>query len=416
MNREQVTESIPASIMSRVQNIMCTNASRPEAILNHIDTWGSSVTDDGVSSLKATAVLLYENAPLSLANARPVMLRLVTVALLLPEPSFKPIALAILSLQDPDNSRSMAFDVFIVRVRERLSLILENRGEFRHAAYLLTSISTETHNTLPDRGFSLTLRIAQLFIAASLVDQAENYLSRATANLSACSDDTLRLQHRISQARVLDLKCRFEDAAHRYYMLANEPQVVQLVDNMTDTHTPTLVHAVTCAILAPAGPRRSRLLALLYNDERSRRLEIFPLLESIHTGRLLHKHQIDRFLPTLQPHQLTPHPDGDTMLDRAVLEHNLLAISRMYSDIGLSQLAQLLNVSPEKAEKTARIMINEKRMIATIDQVDRLLQFHVQSSSHNIDHWDALIASLCSQVDDCVDAIIERFPQLSSQT
>lgn len=414
MSRETVTESIPADILSRVQNIVSANASRLETILNHIDAWGSSATEDGIHCLKATAVLLYDNTFLSLANARPVMSRLVTVALFLPEPSFKPIAIAVLNLhQVPNNPRSVAFDGFIVRVRERFSSILENRGEFRHAADLLTSISAETLSTLPDLGFSITLRIAQLFISAGLVDQAENFLSRAKSNLSACTDDTLLLQHRISQARVLDLKCRFEDAARRYYMLANEPQVVQLVDRMTDTHTPTLVHAVTCAILAPAGPRRSRLLALLYNDERSRRLDIFPLLESIHKGRILHKHQIDRFLPTLQPHQLTPHPDGDTMLDRAVLEHNLLAISRMYSDIGLSQLSQLLNVSPEKAEKTARIMINEKRMIATIDQVDRLLQFHVQSPSHNIDHWDALIASLCSQVDDCVDAIIDRFPQLS---
>ncbi len=33
-----------------------------------------------------------------------------------------------------------------------------------------------------------------------------------------------------------------------------------------------LSHSVTCAILAPAGPARSRLLAILYKDERSQHL------------------------------------------------------------------------------------------------------------------------------------------------
>lgn len=130
-------------------------------------------------------------------------------------------------------------------------------------------------------------------------------------------------------------------------------------------------------------------------------------------GRLLRKEQVDRFRPTLQPHQLTSRLDGDTVLDRAVIEHNLIAVSRMYTNIGLDELGVLLNVSPDRAEKTARVMINEKRLNASIDQVEHMVNFNSPNTSVNIDYWDALIASLCGQVDDCVEAIVEKFPSLT---
>lgn len=37
-----------------------------------------------------------------------------------------------------------------------------------------------------------------------------------------------------------------------------------------------------CAILAKAGPQRSRMLAMLYKDERSSKLEIYSILEKMY--------------------------------------------------------------------------------------------------------------------------------------
>lgn len=131
-------------------------------------------------------------------------------------------------------------------------------------------------------------------------------------------------------------------------------------------------------------------------------------------GRLLQKEQIARFLPTLQPHQLATHPDGDTVLDRAVMEHNLLAVSRLYTNIAFEELGQLLSVSPVKAETTAARMIYENRMKASIDQVDAILQFSPNPPGLQIDQWDAHIATICSAVDDCVESIIDKYPQFAS--
>lgn len=43
-----------------------------------------------------------------------------------------------------------------------------------------------------------------------------------------------------------------------------------------------LESGVRCAVLAPAGPQRSRLLALYYKDERTKKLPNFPVLEKMY--------------------------------------------------------------------------------------------------------------------------------------
>lgn len=50
-----------------------------------------------------------------------------------------------------------------------------------------------------------------------------------------------------------------------------------------------LNNAITCTILAAAGPQRSRMLSQLYKDERSAKLPVFPFLEKVYLERILRK-------------------------------------------------------------------------------------------------------------------------------
>jgi len=53
--------------------------------------------------------------------------------------------------------------------------------------------------------------------------------------------------------------------------------------------TDALNNAITCTILAAAGPQRSRMLATLYKDERSAKLPVWPFLEKVYLERILRK-------------------------------------------------------------------------------------------------------------------------------
>lgn len=54
------------------------------------------------------------------------------------------------------------------------------------------------------------------------------------------------------------------------------------------------------------------------------------------------------------------------MLDRAVIEHNLAAASKLYNNIYFTELGSLLGCTPEKAEGTASKMVMEDRLKVTL--------------------------------------------------
>jgi hypothetical protein len=57
------------------------------------------------------------------------------------------------------------------------------------------------------------------------------------------------------------------------------------------------------------------------------------------------------------------------------MQHNMLAASSLYASISFTELATLLQTTPDRAEAVAVAMIREGRMQGSIDQVDGLLCF-----------------------------------------
>lgn len=159
--------------------------------------------------------------------------------------------------------------------------------------------------------------------------------------------------------------------------------------------------AVTCAVLAPAGPNRSRMLASLCRDERTAQLPNGKILNKMFLDHILRPEEVKEFEASLKPHQLakisqssndklassvgvdsqTPEAGTSnrtgpsTVLDRAVMEHNLLSCSKIYNNITFAGLGALLDLTPGAAETMARKMIEQSRLRASLDQIDKLIRF-----------------------------------------
>lgn len=94
----------------------------------------------------------------------------------------------------------------------------------------------------------------------------------------------------------------------------------------------------------------TRLLSTLYNDDRIKNplfhsQPLFSILESTHLQRLLKPLQIKAFMSGLSPHHLALLEDGSTVLERAVIEHNIFAVSKLYTNIGFDRLAEILVIN-----------------------------------------------------------------------
>lgn len=258
------------------------------------------------------------------------------------------------------------------------------------------------------------IRIVRLLLEEEEAGLAETYYGRAASLIHSTTDKTLQLQYKLCQARLADFTRKFVDAAMRYHELSwigdideeersqalwvNSLQQLFVLTNLT-IHLPYRSAAVTCAVLAPAGPNRSRVLAALYRDERSASLAHFNILTKMFLDQIIRTTEIKGFEETLRPHQLAriatsssenkrsfeyADENGETssarkgpttVLDRAVMEHNLLSCSKIYTNITFSGLGALLDLAPAAAETMARRMIEQKRLKGTIDQVERLIIF-----------------------------------------
>jgi len=199
----------------------------------------------------------------------------------------------------------------------------------------------------------------------------------------------------------MDYKRQFMKAALRYYELS---QIVPEHERLD-----SLQYSVICSILAPAGPQRSRMLSTLFKDERSSKIEIYPILEKMYLERILRKPEVEKFAKQLKPHQMAVLSDGSTVLDRAVVEHNLLSASKLYNNISFTELGALLDILPEKAEKVTSRMMVEERLKGTIDQIAGLILF--ENSQESLTQWDNRIASACNYVNNILETIGTKYGQ-----
>jgi len=163
-----------------------------------------------------------------------------------------------------------------------------------------------------------------------------------------------------------------------------------------------LRNALVCTILASAGQQRSRMLATLFKDERCQQLPMYGILEKMYLDRIIRSNELREFSEMLQSHQKALTSDGSTILDRAVIEHNLLSASKLYNNISFEELGTLLEIPAAKAEKIASQMITESRMNGCIDQIAMIIHFEVQEA---LPSWDRQIQCLCFQVNSVIDKI-----------
>ncbi|GJD07627.1 COP9 signalosome complex subunit 4 [Galdieria sulphuraria] len=310
-------------------------------------------------------------------------------------------------LLERTEARSLNSEELNIQVRETLSKLYETLGDFSSAARLLIQIPLEgsSRNTNDDYKVKTLIQIANLLFLSGDVSSAESYLNRASAGLAVTDRDDLKYAFKVCHTRILEAKGKFSEAAWHYYELSQRslnPEVMET--NAQYGYLDFLNHAVICAIVSPAGPQRSRILAALFRDDRTHSLISFEMLQAVYMDRLLRRPHRETFARLLNEYQFYPFQvDGKDIFEQSFMEHNLLAVSKIYSNIKLDQLGNLLQISSDEAESLAAKMIYEGRLMGTIDQVNRLVEFE---HSVEIVQWDARLESFCQEVDHCYGRIM----------
>ncbi|KAM0790127.1 hypothetical protein ACM66B_005451 [Microbotryomycetes sp. NB124-2] len=292
-------------------------------------------------------------------------------------------------------NRTTQYEEQISALREQYADILEQDEEYTEAARVLIGIPLESGSRSVEDKLRIYIRIVRLFLEEEDSTSAETHFNRASLISHQTTDPELQLHYKLSQARMFDYNRKFVEAASKYHEISYNQMIGE------DERTHTLNVAIQCAILAPAGPHRSRILSSLYRDERAAQSPHFNVLSKMFLDQMIRPDEVKDFASSLRPHQLAKlaspiviklAPDAEleqgktgpeTVLDRAVMEHNVLAASRVYNNITFQGLGVLLDLKPSAAEAMARTMNQQGRLKATIDQIEQLIVFEVDAREND---------------------------------
>ena len=355
---------------------------------------------------------------ISIVAARPLLDAFIAaLQKLSPETKIKVGQHAVTLLQ----SRSTSVEEQDAQLRELLADAYESEEEYSAAARALQGIHIDSSQRLVAESAKVRLwiRIVRLYLEEDDTTSAEAFLNRIKSLPNKIEDHELKLHFKLSQARILDARRRFLDASQEYFNVSLAAGVDE------SDRLQALAAAVRCAVLAPAGPQRSRSLATLYKDDRITSVEEFGILEKMFLDRLLNPEEVAAFSERLAPHQLALMADGTTVLDKAVVEHNLVAASKLYENITTDALGVILGLTGsgdmtagEKAEAYAARMVEQERLKGSIDQIAGVIFFNSSSGTaatgRHIQQWDAGVQGLAEDVERVAASIVDGFPVSST--
>jgi COP9 signalosome complex subunit 4 len=307
-------------------------------VLENILKSGSRLGD----GLKAFAeAMVQENV--NLVVSRPILHDFCASLSSLPDDVAKEVSHFTLERLQP---RAISFEEQVAILRQHLAGIYEKEQEWREAAQVLSGIPLETGQKQYSVNYKMEtyLKVARLYLEDDDPVQAEAYINRASLLQNDTTDEQLHIMYKACYARVLDYRRKFIEAAQRYMELSYKSAV------HPDERMQALQNALHCTILASAGQRRSRMLASLFKDERCQHFPAHGILEKMYLDRIIRGPQLQEFAAMLQPHQKAVTADGTSILDRAVVEHNILSASKLYNNITFDELGQLLDVPAAKVK------------------------------------------------------------------
>ncbi|XP_001607868.2 COP9 signalosome complex subunit 4 [Nasonia vitripennis] len=373
-----------------------------EKYRSFLDAILTSSGDELAETLKVFIEAIV-NENVSLVISRQVLTDVSNRLQVLPDEISKAVSHYTLDKVQP---RVISFEEQVASIRQHLADIYERNQNWREAANVLVGIPLETGQKQYTVDYKLEtyLKIARLYLEDDDSIQAEAFINRASLLQAESKNEQLQIYYKVCYARVLDYRRKFIEAAQRYNELSYR-SIIHEDERMT-----ALRNALICTVLASAGQQRSRMLATLFKDERCQQLPAYSILEKMYLDRIIRRSELEEFEALLQPHQKACTADGlgSTILDRAVIEHNLLSASKLYNNITFEELGSLLEIPPGKAEKIASQMITEGRMNGYIDQIDSIVHFETRES---LPTWDKQIQSLCYQVNQIIEKIAQTEPE-----
>ncbi|GMH76023.1 hypothetical protein TrLO_g14818 [Triparma laevis f. longispina] len=295
-------------------------------------------------------------------------------------------------------------------LRKEIFKFYLDQGDYEEAGNALGSLRIDSFIGDPEDPYSFSpaeacdtyITVAECYLEDDNASSAENFVLKANqqkAEVDGAENWALLLRADTCFARVMDAQRKFLQASSKYYELS---QTSNSNVNQSDLIV-LLGKASTCCILGAAGQQRQRLMALVAGDERLAGLNgvdgyeaHHAVIQKMHQQQIIQIKEMEKFTASLATHQKAKGADGMTIVDKVVMEHNVLAVQRVYESIRISVLAKILETDERNAMKIAAKMIGAKAIEGKIDEVEGILHFtNGGEGPSNAETMNKAIESVC---------------------
>ncbi|KAJ1968126.1 hypothetical protein IWQ62_001435 [Dispira parvispora] len=329
------------------------------------------------------------------------------------------------TLLDKTAGRAQALERVIQTSRERLGTLYEARRDWVAAARVLQGISLETGQGVvsPNDKVQIYTRIARCYLSANDLGQAETFAKRAANYLFVdTTPAALQREYRLVQADILNAQCKFLEAFRKYYD-------VSLLKEEEWNSDRAFQQAIKCAVLAGVGNQRTQALATLCDDPRTAMTPYAEWLNRLYQVRYIPptkyselKGMMHHLMSTYTTENLTT---DDTLVTNALIEHNLVALSRVYATVTVDRLAVVLgNLSVDQTALLVSRLITQGALRAGIDDTQGVVYFDTLDQVAKGMFPDTgepqrqnrtALQRACEKVDVLAEEIQRCWPQLARQ-
>ena len=338
-------------------------------------------TKPDVDSLKTFIDFIAQNTITKDPNAAKLILRYFGVTLEDVSEDYNDELLEIvLHVQNKLGKHVTEFPNSIVRIIRLLADCYQADEDWCNAAKTLASININdkaiaSEMKICDR-FDWIITMSELYLAmddylsAKIALQKGETIKNELPNPDPQTQQLL-LRYTLCSARSLDASLEFLEAA-KVYMKLSQTDEAFMSDNDKQQ---ALKNAISSVVLAKPSSERSIVLATLYNDQRSKKSVEFGILEKVYKNMIISPSEIKSIV--FFDHTKIKLSNGLSVAENSMAQHNIVAISKIYDNITLKKLSQLLGIGNKQIEELVKKMVQEKSVIATmrIDQARSVVNF-----------------------------------------
>lgn len=313
------------------------------------------------------------------------------------------------------------------RLVRKLAKIKEEQGLIAEAADLMQEVAVETFGAMA-KTEKIAFILEQVRLCLDRKDYMRAQILSRKINPKGFDADTSKEKKKPKEGdnmveepppeipSILELKRIYYELMIRYHSHSNDYleicrsyksiYEIPAVKEDPSQWIPVLRKICWYLVLAPYDPMQSSLLNATLEDKKLSEipkfralLKYFVTMEVIQWVPFWEVYQTEFEQETNMPGGFLGDKAAEHLRER-VIEHNILVVSKYYSRITLSRLAELLCLSIQETEKHLSDMVVLKTLVAKVDRPAGIVSFRTaQDSNEILNSWSVNIEKLLELVE-----------------